>query len=78
MRMVPLFMLDLSPVTSGSSGAQALRNSLGLAEIADPPHPVIESTAADEVMITGAIYDHAARKRSYELLAEAFGLPASA
>ena len=37
-----------------------------------------ESTAADEVMIAGGIYDHAARKRSYELLAEAFGLPASA
>jgi len=39
MRMVPLFMLDLSPVTSGSSGAQALPNSLDLAELADPPHP---------------------------------------
>jgi luciferase family oxidoreductase group 1 len=36
--------------------------------------PLIESTGADEMMITSGIYDHAARKRSYELLAEAFGL----
>src|SRR6266516_2213745 len=35
MRMVPLSVLDLSPVTSGSSGTQALRNSLDLAELAD-------------------------------------------
>jgi luciferase family oxidoreductase group 1 len=34
--------------------------------------PLIEATQADEVMITSAIYDHAARKRSYELLAERF------
>src|SRR5260370_19371876 len=33
--MVPLSVLDLSPVTSGSSGTQALRNSLDLAELAD-------------------------------------------
>jgi luciferase family oxidoreductase group 1 len=38
--------------------------------------PLIESTGADEVMLTSGIYDHGARKRSYELLAEAFGLPA--
>jgi alkanesulfonate monooxygenase SsuD/methylene tetrahydromethanopterin reductase-like flavin-dependent oxidoreductase (luciferase family) len=34
--------------------------------------PLIETTQADEVMITSAIYDHVARKRSYELLAERF------
>jgi luciferase family oxidoreductase group 1 len=34
--------------------------------------PLIEATQADEVMITSAIYDHAARKRSYELLAQHF------
>lgn len=34
-------------------------------------------TQADEVMITTMIFDHAARKRSYELLAEAFALPPS-
>ncbi|GAA3847000.1 LLM class flavin-dependent oxidoreductase [[Pseudomonas] carboxydohydrogena] len=36
--------------------------------------PLIEATKADEVMVTSAIYDHEARKRSYALLAEAFGL----
>lgn len=32
------------------------------------------ATAADEIMITGMIFDHDARKRSYSLLAKAFGL----
>ncbi|TMJ53743.1 MAG: LLM class flavin-dependent oxidoreductase [Alphaproteobacteria bacterium] len=40
--------------------------------------PLIETTGADELMITSGIYEHSARKRCYELLAEAFGLPASA
>jgi luciferase family oxidoreductase group 1 len=31
-----------------------------------------EASGADEVMVTSAIYDHEARKRSYELLAKAF------
>ena len=35
---------------------------------------LIAATRADEVMVTTMIYDHAARKRSYELLAQAFGL----
>jgi luciferase family oxidoreductase group 1 len=39
--------------------------------------PMIENTQADEVMVTTMIYDHAARRHSYELLAEAFALPAS-
>jgi luciferase family oxidoreductase group 1 len=36
--------------------------------------PLIKATEADEVMVTSMIYDHAARKHCYELLAEAFGL----
>jgi luciferase family oxidoreductase group 1 len=36
--------------------------------------PLIEATQADEVMVTTMIYDHEARKHSYALLAEAFGL----
>ena len=36
---------------------------------------LIEACAADEAMITTMVYDHAARKRSYELLAQAFELP---
>lgn len=35
---------------------------------------LIDATGADEVMITSAIFDHAARKRSYELMAAEFGL----
>jgi len=33
--------------------------------------PLIEATQAQELMVTTMIYDHAARMRSYELLAEA-------
>ncbi|HET9717999.1 MAG TPA: LLM class flavin-dependent oxidoreductase [Pseudolabrys sp.] len=33
--------------------------------------PLIENTKADELMVTTMIYDHQARKRSYELLAQA-------
>ena len=33
--MIPLSILDLSPVSAGSTGAQALRNSLDLAQFAD-------------------------------------------
>jgi alkanesulfonate monooxygenase SsuD/methylene tetrahydromethanopterin reductase-like flavin-dependent oxidoreductase (luciferase family) len=39
--------------------------------------PLIAATQADEVMITTMIYDHTARRRSYELLANAFGLKAA-
>jgi luciferase family oxidoreductase group 1 len=33
--MIPLSVLDLSPVSAGSTGAQALRNSLDLAQLCD-------------------------------------------
>jgi alkanesulfonate monooxygenase SsuD/methylene tetrahydromethanopterin reductase-like flavin-dependent oxidoreductase (luciferase family) len=39
--------------------------------------PMIEATQTDELMVTTMIYDHAARRHSYELLAEAFALRAS-
>jgi luciferase family oxidoreductase group 1 len=39
--------------------------------------PLIAATQADEVMITTMIYDHAARRHSYELLAQASGLAAA-
>ncbi|MGA7488774.1 MAG: LLM class flavin-dependent oxidoreductase [Xanthobacteraceae bacterium] len=35
---------------------------------------MVAATKADEVMVTTMLYDHAARRHSYELLAEAFGL----
>jgi hypothetical protein len=34
----------------------------------------VADTGADEVIVAAAIYEHAARLESYELLAEAFGL----
>jgi luciferase family oxidoreductase group 1 len=37
---------------------------------------LIEATRADELMVTSMIYDHGARKHSYELLAQTFALPA--
>ena len=36
--------------------------------------PMIAASQADELMVVSAIYDHEARKKSYSLLAEAFGL----
>jgi alkanesulfonate monooxygenase SsuD/methylene tetrahydromethanopterin reductase-like flavin-dependent oxidoreductase (luciferase family) len=36
--------------------------------------PLIAATAADELMLTSMIFDHAARRRSYELMAQAYGL----
>jgi luciferase family oxidoreductase group 1 len=37
-----------------------------------------DATKADEVMVTTMVFDHAARKHSYELLAQAFGLQGAA
>jgi hypothetical protein len=36
--------------------------------------PLIGASQADELMVITPVYDHEARKRSYSLLAEAFGL----
>src|SRR5256714_7820880 len=36
--------------------------------------PMIAASQADELMIITAVYDHDARKKSYHLLADAFGL----
>src|SRR5437016_13434958 len=60
--MLPLSVLDLSPVATGSSGAAALHNSLDLARLADrlgftrywvAEHPNLPSIAssAPEIMI---------------------------
>jgi luciferase family oxidoreductase group 1 len=34
-----------------------------------------DATQADEIMVTTMLYDHAARRRSYELLADVFAIP---
>ena len=36
--------------------------------------PLLAATQADELMITAAIFDHDAKLRSYELLAQEFGV----
>ena len=36
--------------------------------------PMIAACGADELMVITAVYDHEARKKSYDLLAGAFGL----
>ena len=36
--------------------------------------PMITASQPDELMIITAVYDHEARKKSYTLLADAFGL----
>jgi alkanesulfonate monooxygenase SsuD/methylene tetrahydromethanopterin reductase-like flavin-dependent oxidoreductase (luciferase family) len=46
----------------------------GIATVKSRLLSLIQATQADELMITTMVYDHAARKRSYELLAEAFAL----
>jgi luciferase family oxidoreductase group 1 len=40
--------------------------------------PMIAASQADELMVITAVYDHDARKKSYSLLADAFGLRAQA
>ena len=35
---------------------------------------LVEATQADELMLTTMVYDHGARKHSYELMAKEYGL----
>jgi luciferase family oxidoreductase group 1 len=48
----------------------------GIERVKERLSSLIESTRADELMVTSMVYDHGARKRSYELLAQAFALSA--
>ena len=50
----------------------------GIDRVKDRLLALAEATRADELMITTMVYDHAARRHSYELLAEAFALTPSA
>ena len=55
--------------------------SLSCSSIGDPDEVrrrlegLIEQTGADELILTAQIFDHAARLKSFELVAEAWGLP---
>jgi alkanesulfonate monooxygenase SsuD/methylene tetrahydromethanopterin reductase-like flavin-dependent oxidoreductase (luciferase family) len=68
------------PYSSAERGLIA-RNRVRLfvgakATVLEQLRAMIDATKADEAMVTTMIYDHAARRHSYELLAEAFGLRA--
>ena len=65
-----------------SPGERALLNERSSSQVIGGPEQVrdelralVEQTGADELIITTAVHAHADRVRSYELLAEAAGLP---
>jgi luciferase family oxidoreductase group 1 len=63
---------DYSPADRARIAQGRHRMSIGSpATVRAKLAPLIEATQAQELMVTTMIYDHAARKRSYELLAEA-------
>src|SRR3954469_603883 len=67
-----------SPIDRQRIAANRSRLFLGKpATVRERLESLIAATKADEVMLTTMIYDHAARRRSYELLAQEFGLAAS-
>jgi luciferase family oxidoreductase group 1 len=72
---------DIESYWSTEEKRQA-ESMLSCAAVGDPAtasrrlRALAERTAADELMIVAAIYDHGARLRSYELLAEAWALAA--
>jgi luciferase family oxidoreductase group 1 len=64
---------DYSPVDRARIAQGRNRISVGSpATVKAKLMPLIELTKADELMVTSMIFDHTARKRSYELLARAF------
>ncbi|MEA2990421.1 MAG: hypothetical protein QOG83_3132, partial [Alphaproteobacteria bacterium] len=64
-----------SPIDRERIRARRARLFLGAPEtVRAQLEALIAQTKADEVMVTTMVYDHAARRRSYELLAQAFGL----
>jgi hypothetical protein len=83
---VILSVLDQSPVREGGTPGQAIRETVELARaterlgyhrywLAEHHSSAGLAGAAPEVLVTDSIcYDFSARVRSYELIAEAFGL----
>jgi luciferase family oxidoreductase group 1 len=64
---------DYTPVDKARIAQNRSRLTVGSpATIKARLEPLIAATQADELMVTAMIFDHAARKRSYELLAQAF------
>ena len=66
---------DYAPVDRGRILAGRRRLFVGTPDsVKERLMPLVEETGADEVMITSMIFDHQARRRSYELMAQAFAL----
>jgi alkanesulfonate monooxygenase SsuD/methylene tetrahydromethanopterin reductase-like flavin-dependent oxidoreductase (luciferase family) len=64
---------DYTPVDQARIAQNRTRLSVGGPETVKARlTQLIESTKADELMVTTMIFDHAARKHSYELLAQMF------
>jgi luciferase family oxidoreductase group 1 len=64
-----------SPAERGLIARNRTRLFVGTGPAArDRLAPLLAATKADELMVTTMIYDHAARRHSYEILAAAFGL----
>jgi luciferase family oxidoreductase group 1 len=64
-----------SPVDRERAARQRTRLAVGSPDrVKERLLALAQVTKADEIMITSMIYDHTARRRSYELLAEAFAL----
>ncbi|MCK9907501.1 LLM class flavin-dependent oxidoreductase [Microbacteriaceae bacterium K1510] len=64
---------DYAPIDRARIAENRRRLSVGSpATVKAKLAPLLEATKANELMVTTMIYDHAARKRSYELLAEVF------
>jgi luciferase family oxidoreductase group 1 len=64
-----------SPIDRERIKARRARLFVGTPEsVREQLAPLLAATRADELMVTTMIHDHAARRRSYELLAQAFEL----
>src|SRR5262249_27336658 len=64
---------DYTPVDKARIAQNRARLSVGSPDTVKARlTPLIESTRADELMVTTMIFDHAARRHSYELLAKTF------
>jgi luciferase family oxidoreductase group 1 len=64
-----------TPADREQMGRQRTRLVVGgIGRVKDRLLALAETTQADELMITTMVYDHAARRHSYELLADAFAL----
>jgi luciferase family oxidoreductase group 1 len=68
---------DYAPADRARIAQNRARMAVGAATtVMAKLEPLLASTKADELMVTSMLFDHEARKHSYELLAKAFGLGA--